>query len=126
MNDENALKCYECAVKADGQLDLILSMLAKLHALRSHENFMEKEIHSARQVVIIAMSKALNESKLALNHTKDERFGNIAIGLGNAISLVERDELYKAGDILIKLASDHTSISNHAISKFFKKTQYIW
>ena len=52
MNDENALKCYECAVKADGQLDLILSMLAKLHALRSHENFMEKEIHSARQVVI--------------------------------------------------------------------------
>jgi hypothetical protein len=28
MNDKNALTCYECAVKTDGQIDMILGQIA--------------------------------------------------------------------------------------------------
>ncbi|KQC04324.1 MAG: hypothetical protein APR53_10810 [Methanoculleus sp. SDB] len=126
MNETAALKCYECAVKADGQMDLILSILGKLHTIRSNGDLGEREIGNAREVALIALSEALKETKMALNSTKEGRFENIAEGLGRAIRLVERDRYYEAGDVVAELASDRAAISHQAIQKMFNRTQSLW
>lgn len=126
MKDMAALKCYECAVKAEGQMALILSILVKLHTLRSRSNQREQEIGNAREVALTALSEVLNETTMALNSTKEGRFGNIAEGLGSAIRHVERDEYCEAGDVVAKLASDHAAISNQALQKMFNRTQALW
>jgi hypothetical protein len=126
MNETAALKCYECAVKADAQMALILSILVKLHTLRSDGDLREPEIGNAREVALTALSKAMNETKMALHSTKEGRFGNIAKGLGRAIRLVERDKYYEAGDVVARLASDHAAISDQALQKMFKRTQALW
>ena len=119
MNEENALKCYECAVKTDGQIDIILSLLAKLHLLKSGNPRTSSGYEAASQVVIIGMSSVLNEARNALAITHEEQFQNIINGLDSAIILAKKGEFYDAGETLTRLASDPDAISNRALRKLF-------
>ncbi|NYT05033.1 MAG: hypothetical protein GKC04_01475 [Methanomicrobiales archaeon] len=122
--DNNALMCYEYAVKADGQLDLILSMLAKLHSLRSRDDM--RDIRYARDIAVTALSEVLNEAQAALRSTHEDRFEKVVQGVGRAITLVERNEFYEAGNVLTRLASDNSAITTRALDRIFKRTERIF
>lgn len=114
MDEEEALRCFECAAKTDGQLDLLLGLLGKLHILKSRGELMTGNCDCVRNVVITGMSTTLNEVKLAFSSTNEKNFNEIAAGLTNAISLVQKNEYYEAGNLLTTLVSDHVAISHRA------------
>jgi hypothetical protein len=119
MNDKNALKCYECAVKTDGQIDMILGQIAKLHLLKTDREQTNSGYDDASEIVITGMASVLNETRDALEMTHEEQFQNIINGLDSAIMLAKRGEYYDAGQRLAKLASDPDAISNRALRRLF-------
>jgi hypothetical protein len=114
MDEEEALRCFECAAKTDGQLDLLLGLLGKLHILKSRGELLTGNCECVRNVVITGMSTTLNEVKLAFSSTNDKNFNEIAAGLTRAISLVQKNEYYEAGNLLTTLVPEHTAISHRA------------
>jgi hypothetical protein len=123
MKEEIALKCYECAVKTDGQIDMILGLIAKLHLLKSEKRQTMTPDDAASEIVITGMSSVLNEVRNALAITHEEQFENIINGLDSAIILAKKGEYYDAGQRLTKLASDPDAISNRALRKLFPDMQ---
>lgn len=119
MNEENALKCYECAVKTDGQIDMILGQIAKLHLMKSGRPPPMAGKDDAAEIVITGMSSVLHEVRNALTITHEEQFQNIINGLDTAIMLAKKGEYYDAGQRLTKLASDPDAISSRALRKLF-------
>jgi hypothetical protein len=119
MKEENALKCYEWAVKTDGQIDMILGLIAKLHLLKSGKQQTAAGNDDAAEIVITGMASVLNEARNALTITHEEQFQNIINGLDSAIILAKKGEYYDAGQSLTKLASDPDAISSRALRKLF-------
>jgi hypothetical protein len=115
MNEEEALRCFECAAKTDGQLDLLLGLLGKLHVLKSRGELMSGNCDCVRHVVITGMSTTLNEVKLAFNSTSDKNFNDIAKGLTSAIGLVQQNQFYEAGNLLTTLVPDQVAITHRAV-----------
>jgi hypothetical protein len=123
MKEENALKCYEWAVKTDGQIDMILALIAKLHLLRSGGQRTASGDDAASEILITGMSSVLNEARNALAITHEEQFQNIINGLDSAIILAKKGEYYDAGQRLTKLASDPDAISSRALRKLLPEMQ---
>ncbi len=112
--NENVLKSYEWTAKANGQIDLILSIIAKIHTSYVLEYHEGTEINGARRVVLTALQAARNDTELALISTHDESYREMIKGFGDAIGLVERNEFYEAGRVLIRLSAQQSVQSERA------------
>lgn len=114
MEGYTALECYASAIKVDGQLDLLLSLLAQISSLCKNGELQEDVRDGIRKIILTCLDLVRNETKNALQNTKQREFQSIMNNIDDAISLAEKDEYSAAGTILAVLTLDPHLLVNRA------------
>jgi hypothetical protein len=109
------LSCCVYALRAEGQLDLILALLAELSYAKHSGDLNREEISGASKVTLIGMKLMKNQVKKALENSNQKEFETIVKCLDKAITYTERNEFYAAGDTLAKLAAEPGFIVQRAL-----------
>lgn len=102
METHTAMESLSSAIKVDGQVDLLLSLLAKLSCLEKPAPEMRE---SMRTIMVTGLELVRNETHGAFRKTNMEEFAHILTLLERAITLAQNDEFYAAGDLLTSCAT---------------------
>ena len=108
-----AMESLSFAIKVDGQLDLLLSLLAKLSCLKKPAPEMRK---SMRTIMVTCLELVRNETNVAFRKTNMEEFAHILTLLERAITLAQNDEFYAAGDLLTSCATHPQLVMQRAMN----------
>ena len=108
-----AMESLTFAIKVDGQVDLLLSLLAKLSCLKKPVPEMREGM---RTMMVTGLELVRNETEVALRKTNMEEFANIRTLLERAIKLAQNDEFYAAGDLLTSCATHPQRVMQRAMN----------
>ncbi|MDT8358081.1 MAG: hypothetical protein RQ758_06210 [Methanomicrobiaceae archaeon] len=112
MEHQGPMDSLSSAIKVDGQVDLLISLLAKLSSLERPAPELRE---SMRTIMVTGLELVRNETMAAFRRTNMEEFAHILSKLERAIMLAQDDKFYAAGDLLTSCATDPKLIMQRAM-----------